>query len=76
MGLIQENLTEAVARADGSIKFWADAGEENGPYDPTTFRLQRGPWVTRGVSMSVDGRVITVRFEAPLHLGDVVLKPE
>lgn len=72
MALHQEPLADAIARGDGTVQFEADAGEENGPYDPAAFRLIRGDDEIPGQTMRVDGKAIWVGFGQPIAEGDAI----
>lgn len=73
MALIPEPFADALARADGLIRFEATEGEENGPYDPADFSLIRGEELHRGQRMTVDGKTIAVGFGLDLQPGDEVI---
>ena len=73
MALVQEPLEEAIERADGTLRFEATDGEENGPYDPDVFSLIRGEELHRGERMAVEGKTISISFGTQLQPGDIIV---
>jgi len=76
MALEQEPLADAIERDDGSVRFTATAGEENGPYSMHGYVLVRGALAWRAEFMEVQGKTITVRFPRRVEAGDVVEVPD
>lgn len=72
MALTPEPIADAIERGDGTIRFAADAGEENGPYDAARYRLIRGDDEIPGQTMRVEGQSIWVGFGQPIVEGDQV----
>ena len=72
MALHQEPLADAIARADKSIRFTADNGEENGPYDAAPFAIERDGVMHEGERMAVEGQTISVFFAIQPQEGDAV----
>jgi len=75
MALEPESMSDALARGDGSVRFAATAGEENGPYFPGKYLIERGEAVFPAQRLSVFGKTITAHFTEPLAEGDVVRFP-
>lgn len=75
MALDPEPLSAALARGDGSVRFTATAGEENGPYFPGDYLIERGEAVFPAQRLRVVDKTITAHFTEPLAEGDVVRFP-
>lgn len=75
MALEQEPLATAIARADGTLRFTATAGEENGPYRVDDYVLVRGEERQRALGLTVLDKELVARFAVNLQEGDVVEVP-
>lgn len=75
MALEQEPMADTLERTDGTVRFTATAGEENGPYSWDRFHLVRGGDRIPALGMSVMGKELVLRFPEPIQAGDQVELP-